>query len=548
MRYLLVCISLFIIFLSKASVCCALPAFPGAEGFGGQSVGGRGGQIIKVTNLNDNGPGSFREAVEANLRHHANDVYKYESLEAYLDRLDEGGHRIIIFDVSGIINLESDLLITIPYITIAGQTSPGGILVTGHQTTVKAHDVIIQHMRYRVGSHTIQNGADPETLDSFDIWGAGWGEDIDAYNIIIDHCSFSWGVDETFTISGGVQNTTVQWCIVSEGLSHAGHPKGEHSKGLMVSGKYGDGVSRATTVSLHHNYIAHNNGRSPLLYSPLGTIMTVDAVNNVSYNWKGGLSPHSGGSAKVNWKNNYMKQGNNSNDYSYEVAYANAIEPEPLIYVFNNIGSTRLSQSDPQWNAGVEWRNIMLDELYRTLTPWDSPEIDMTEMSYEYAIEILQDVGATKPCRDSVDERVVADFDNGTGQIIDDVVYPDDFPVFQNITPQNDSDNDGMPDEWESANGFDPNIDDSALDGDVDGYTNIEEYLQVLGGYIEEEQQGEVFDINNDGQVNILDVTLCANIITGTASGNADVNKDTLVNVQDVIAIVNNITIQFLKK
>ncbi len=533
MKNFFVCLLLLLI---SAGVCEAVPAFPGAEGFGAQAVGGRGGEVIKVTNLNDSGLGSFRDAVHVGTRHYANPDagYHYETMEAYLERLETLGHRIVVFEVSGIINLESDLIINVPFLTIAGQTSPGGILVAGSQTTVKSHDVIIQHMRFRVGSHRIKEGADPETLDSFDIWGAGWGEDIEAYNIIVDHCSFSWGVDETFTISGGVRNTTIQWCIISEGLSHAGHPKGEHSKGLLVSGKFGDGVSRPTDVSLHHNYIAHNSDRSPQVYSPEGTEMLVDVVNNVSYNWNGGLSPYSGGSSKVNWKNNYMKQGIDSNDYSFEVAYANEIDPEPLIYVFNNIGSTRLNQTEPQWNVGFEWRNQLLDSSFQSLTPWDAPAIEMTEMSYEYALEILQDAGATRPVRDSVDTRVIADFDAGTGAIIDDVIYPDDFPVFLDIEPPEDSDNDGMSDVWEATHGFSVGTDDSAQDADNDGYTNIEEYLHALG-------DGIGTDINNDGEVNVQDIILWVNIYLGTINGDADVNADGSENIQDCTVIVDKI-------
>lgn len=454
----------------------ALPAFPGAEGYGAQSMGGRGGQVIKVTNRNDSGSGSLREAVQAPRRHYANGSYQYEDLDVYIARLDETGHRMVVFEVSGIINLESTLMITYPYLTIAGQTSPGGILVTGYQTTVNAHDVVIQHMRFRVGSHRIADGADPETLDSFDILGQYWAT-VPAYNIIVDHCSFSWGVDETVTVSGGVLNTTIQWCIVSEGLSHAGHPKGEHSKGLLVSGKY----VNPSTVTLSHNYIAHNTARSPLIYAPEGVEMVVDAVNNVSYNWHGGISPQSGGAAKVNWVHNYAKQGESSNDYSFEVAHANLLTPAPQIYVLGNIGSTRMSQDEPQWNVGTGWRNELLSEAFRSMSPWASPAVATTPMSYDYAQEILESVGATKPVRDSVDARVVADFVPQTGSIIDDIVYPDDFPTFdESLRAPADLDGDGMADSWEQTLGLNTSEDDSRGDHDDDGYTNIEEYFYYL--------------------------------------------------------------------
>ena len=454
-----------------------IPAFPGAEGYGAKAIGGRGGRIVKVTNLNDSGPGSFREAVTSPPRHWVNpNLYVYEPEADFIQRLDDSGHRIVVFEVSGIINLESGLNINTPYLTIAGETSPGGILVTGYQTTITNHDVIMRHMRFRVGSHRMTDGADPETLDSFDILGKYWGG-INASNIMIDHCSFSWGVDETVTFSGGVTNTTIQWSVVSEGLSHAGHPKGEHSKGLLVSGKY----EHPNSVSIHHNYIAHNTARNPMIASPANVDTRVDVVNNVVYNWHGGLAPTSAGAAKINWDNNYAKQGVDSNSYSYEVILGDInVAPNPQLYVHGNIGSTRLSQSAPNWNVGFEWRNQLLDEAWRRLERWDAPIINSSEMSLAVANNILSQVGATAPMRDSVDKRVIADFDAGTGSIIDNIVFPDDFPVFQNLPAPVDSDNDGMADSWELEQELNVGINDSALDQDGNGYTNIEEYLHHL--------------------------------------------------------------------
>ncbi len=496
-------------------------AFPGAQGFGANTIGGRGGQVIKVTTLADSGPGSFREAVEAPARHRLNGDYQYESWNNYIARLEASGHRTIIFEVSGIINLESELTISYPFITIAGQTSPGGILVTGYQTTVNTWEVIIRHMRFRVGSHrilydrnsqgdiiyysqpqyafpptggvcagnvttsdngypcAIEGGADPEKLDAFDILGQYWATN-EAYNIIIDHCSFGWGVDETVTITGGVLNATIQWSIVSEGLRQAGHPKGERSMGLLVSGKY----VNPTTISLHHNYIAHNYYRTPLIASPDDVDTVADMVNNISYNWKGGMSPYSGGAAKVNWIHNYMKQGASSNSYSFEVSYHDQSPPAPMIFVEGNIGSTRLTQADPQWNVGDGWQNLLLSENYRTLTAWSAPAISTTEMSHDYALQILKDVGATVPVRDSDDSRVVADFAASTGSIIDNVSYPADFPVFQNLPAPTDSDNDGMPDLWEISNSLNPLVADN---NNImsSGYTAIEEYINGLANTIE---------------------------------------------------------------
>jgi len=494
-----------LIFLAGLSYGQSVPAFPGAEGFGAFSVGGRGGQVIKVTNLNDDGPGSLRSAVEAT------------------------GPRIVIFEVSGIINLESTLVIGNPYITIAGQTSPEGITVTGYQTTVNAHDVIIQHMRFRVGSHKVPDGADPETLDSFDILGNYWAPN-EAYNIMIDHCSFSWGVDETVTISGGVQNVTIQWSIISEGLSQAGHPKGQHSKGLLVSGKY----EYPNTVSIHHNYIAHNTDRNPMISSPEDVDTFADVVNNVVYDWYGCLPMISYNYARANWINNYAKSGPESNEFCYEFHHypdgcserndhPDCQSPIPLYYLEGNTGQKRTSQDQGEWEAaGYIYYDLPLDEGFRKMTPWSAPQVRATEMSYDYALEILDDVGANKPVRDEIDSRVITDFDFGTGRIVDDMdelsiinsdeSFPlDRFPAFTDTLALADSDDDGIADLWEEARELDTEVDDSVLDDDSDGYTNIEEYLHYLGGY-KESDCIHLADLDPcDGEISISELMLYIN-------------------------------------
>ena len=251
---------------------------------------------------------------------------------------------------------------------------------------------------------------------------------------------------KSFSITGGVTNTTVQWSIISEGLSNAGHPKGEHSKGLLLSGKY----VYPNTVSLHHNYIAHNTDRNPEIYSPVGVDTLADVVNNVAYNWKGGLSPGGGGPAKINWIYNYARQGINSNSYAFEVQHDPGGTPVPYLYVHGNIGSTRLSQSDPQWNVGSSWTSTLLSTAWKASSPWPAPAITTAEMSENVANCILTAVGATAPIRDSVDTRVVNDFAARTGTIIDNAKYPDDFPTFTNPAPPTDNDNDGMADSWET--------------------------------------------------------------------------------------------------
>ncbi|MGB4163259.1 MAG: pectate lyase, partial [Bacillota bacterium] len=195
----------------------AVPAFPGAEGFGMWTVGGRGGKVYVVTNLSDSGPGSLREAVEAS------------------------GPRIVVFAVSGTIHLKSRLTITNPYITIAGQTAPGdGITIADYDVVIRADEVILRHVRIRLGDRTRQE-ADALWIDG-------------AKNVIVDHVSTSWSVDECLSVSAS-DNVTVQWCFITESLLHSFHSKGAHGYGSLVRGEFG------SKYSFHHNLWAHHSGR-----------------------------------------------------------------------------------------------------------------------------------------------------------------------------------------------------------------------------------------------------------------------------------------------
>ncbi|MEN8140619.1 MAG: hypothetical protein ABFR97_05275 [Thermodesulfobacteriota bacterium] len=431
----------------------AITAFPGAEGFGANSIGGRGGTVIKVTNLNDSGSGSLRDAAR------------------------RSGARTIVFDVSGVIMLRSELLITNPFLTIAGETSPGGILVAGHPTTINTHDVIIRHMRFRTGS---SQPADPETLDSFRILGDTIpGGANDAYNIIIDHCSFSWGIDENFAISYNAHDITVQWSNVSEGLANAGHPKGQHSKGLLVSGKFGG----ADNVSLHHNFFAHNLDRNPRAGGPDGGFTEI--INNVSYNYPKGGGIVVGDNSSVNVIHNFLKRGPVTNiktgivDINYWDGPANISH---FIFLQGNISPIRPTQEGNEWIIADGGGPTILREDYRRATPWPASEVPVTIHTASSAMAecILSAVGATAPVRDSIDARNVASFFSGEDGIVNNVAYPGDYPRFTTSPPPTDSDNDGMPNGWETSNGLNPNSNDAAGDINKNGYTNIEEYLHYL--------------------------------------------------------------------
>lgn len=244
------------------------PAFPGAEGFGRYTTGGRGGKVIHVTNLNDNGKGSFRAACE------------------------ETGARTIVFDVAGTIHLETPLQLQNGNVTIAGQTAPGdGICIADNPFQIEANNVIIRYMRFRLGNKYVKE----ENADGWDGLGG-----MDKENIIVDHCSVSWSIDECLSIYG-VRNATVQWCIAAQSLQASGHSKGAHGYG----GNWG-----GSGVTYHHNLLAHHESRVPRLGPRYTTQLDerLDMRNNVFYNWAGN-GCYGGEAMNVNIVNNYYKPG-----------------------------------------------------------------------------------------------------------------------------------------------------------------------------------------------------------------------------------------------
>ena len=462
--------SILIILLCISTNVSALPAFPGAEGFGANSVGGRGGKVIKVTNLNDSGPGSLRAA------------------------LGTSGPRIIVFSVSGYINLESVIELRNPYITIAGQTSPGGIAVTGYPIRILTHDVIVTHMRFRRGSHR----GDVETAGESLFIG-------DGYNIIIDHCSLSWATDETMQVGsywGDVHGVTISWSIIAEGLQDP-HPEDNHGMGLLISDKFYD--VKPPEVSVHHSYIAHQRSRSPRL---VGDVL-VDYRNNVVYDWyhQTGAMIHKGAIdttklARANIVGNYNKRGPNANDAGCAGFFSSngALEGETVpaeaqnsVYVSDNRGCPRPLGTEDEWKVSKEWGSNMISKDYQRKTAWDMATeaqisgvpVTTTRMTEDYAVKILEDVGATAPARDSADARVVQEFIDGNGDLLKDVSYPNDFPTLSALPAPTDSDSDGMADSWELSRGLKASVNDAAGDDDGDGYTNIEEYLHYLAALVE---------------------------------------------------------------
>jgi len=444
----------FLLLGALLNVCNTLaaktPAFPGAEGFGASASGGRGGAVIYVTNLNDSGVGSLRSAINAS------------------------GPRTVIFRVGGTINLASSLAIQNPEITIAGQTAPGdgitlrlGELETGPALFVEAADVVIRHIRIRVGAASIGECC-RDAVTFFD------GAD----RAILDHVSLSWGTDETLNAWGTARNISVQRSIISESLLLASHSDDgvtflPHSKGAL----FGD---RANRISLHHNLLAHNNQRNPLINDNMGA--KYEHVNNVIYNYGDFASVFNGMSAetlRINHIGNLYIPGQASRLNRWEVG----VQPGSAtrIYVRDNIGPHRPSNELDEF--AIVGSNINFVEpaprSFQSTTPFTMSSFPITTQSVDDILNnVTQNVGATLPRQDSIDQRIIQEVLNGEGQIINDPSEVGGWIEAQGGTPYADSDQDGMADDWESANGLNPNrAADRNADRDDDGYTNLEEFL-----------------------------------------------------------------------
>ncbi len=436
-------------------------AFPGAGGFGKYATGGRGGKVVAVTNFNDDGEGSFRNALE-----------KFP-----------GEPLTVIFKVSGIIELLTKIQIKRSNLTIAGQTAPGdgiclknqSLILNGASSKGNHGNIIIRFIRSRPGG-TLKSG-----LYGFDMENC--------HDVIVDHCSFSWANEECAAMYD-TKNTTVQWCIVSEGLYNAGHMKGNRSYGGVWGGQY---------ASYHHNLIAHLNNRAIRFNGARAhdTIALIDYRNNVIYNWGntnaayGGEVNITGGVSQVNIVNNYYKPG--------------PAAPAELKFVHASFQKEN-SKGTGQWFANG---NIMGGD--KSLTKKNNRGIDLAEAGYpknaisenpflisvplpeQTAIdaynEILKYAGAMLPKRDAVDERIINETKTGTAigkgvygkpGIIDNALQVGGWPQYKTTTAPVDTDGDGMPDDWEKKNGLNNSDASDRNKIDADGYTMLEKYLNEL--------------------------------------------------------------------
>lgn len=412
-------------------------AFPGAEGYGRFTQGGRGGKILFVDNLNDDGPGSLREAVESK------------------------GARIVVFRVSGTIRLKSTLRIKNDRITIAGQSAPGdGICLRDQTVRIDADEVIIRFLRFRLGD---ESGVQEDALTGRK-----------HKNIILDHCSFSWSVDECLSLYTN-QDVTIQWCIISESLNNSIHQKGEHGYG---------GIWGGVRASFHHNLIAHHNSRNPR-FSGLtvsGDIPNrqLDFYNNVLYNWRGN-SVYGNEAGQANMVNNYYKAGPATPKSRRNRIMDPSLKPMGKLYVSGNYVEGYPEITKDNWDGGIH--TDFPDSVYAP-TPFDldPTQIDPAKKAYE---EVLRYAGASLS-RDAVDKRIAEEVRNGTATykgsknaypgIIDSQKDVGGWPTLNSLAYPKDHDDDGIPDKWEKKNGLNPNK------KEQDPYL-IEKYINSLVQY-----------------------------------------------------------------
>lgn len=461
-----------------------IPAFPGAWGGGMYSFGGRGGKVIVVTNLNDSGPGSFREACE------------------------QGGPRIVVFNVAGLIRIQAPLSIRAPYITIAGNTAPGdGVCIAGNTVQLDTHDVVVRHMRFRRGK--------TEAADRDDSFGGN-----PVGNIMIDHVSASWSLDENISMYRHMYrppgsdkdlklptvNVTIQNSISSESLNIYHHAFGSTIGGL--------------NSTFHHNLWACNTGRNP----SVGMYGDFTFVNNVLFNYRHRTVDGGDHMSLYNIINNYLKPGPGTPDtaIAYRLLKTESERSRTVVdnfgkaYVAGNVvaGHERITKDN--WDGGVQ-PDVRSNSLKTVLArvrvnePFKHAPLKIQSATEAYHY-VLANAGATLPRRDAVDERIIAEVRTGvipsiqiargsqekakfygyaqrfTDELAEQVKQgfitdPSEVGGWPDYagTPYKDSDADGLPDDWESTHGLNPkDASDATHDLNGDGYTNIEDFINGM--------------------------------------------------------------------
>jgi pectate lyase len=412
-----------------------IPAFPGAEGYGMFTTGGRGGEVYEVTNLNDSGPGSLRDAVSK-------------------------PNRTIVFRVSGNIELQSTLMMDQPNITIAGQTAPGeGICLKNYALRVNTRNIIVRYLRVRPGDQGRDRQVDGISMGPRG--GSDW---------IFDHCSVSWGIDENFSVYG-LPNVTVQWCIISEGLWRSNHPKQTHSMGGILNGH---------DMTMHHNIFISNNDRNPKFnIADWWPGQNTDFRNNVVYNWGARATwGGNGGSTLTNVVNNYYKAGSNSRSKSAFLTLEDATPGE--WFVSGNVVEGFEQITKDNWSGVTNATRAAKLNAIRVDKPFSAAPV-LTQSAADAYRMVLDHAGASFPKRDSVDTRVLREVAEGSGKIIDSPREVGGWPELKSDEPPVDNDRDGMADAWEQEAGLNPtDPEDRNADITGDGYTNLEKYLNSL--------------------------------------------------------------------
>lgn len=438
-------------------------AFPGAEGFGKYSTGGRGGKVFVITNLNDAGPGSFREAVTAKEK------------------------RIVVFAVSGTIHLNSRLNIA-SNVTIAGQSAPGdGICIADHPVILNGDNIIIRYLRFRMGDRYQNKGK---------VDGGGSDDALSGVrknNILIDHCSVSWSTDEVMSVYAG-DSSTIQWTIISEPLNYSYHfETGDtdfehHGFGGIWGGKH---------LTAHHNLFAHCNNRTPrfdgIRNSPQEN---VDYRNNVVFNW-GNNNIYAGEGGNYNIINNYFKSGPSTKEaVKYRIANPYSRVPDINFgkwFVQGNFVDGSPTVTSDNWQGVKMEKGTSVDVASSKLQnaiDIVTVETQSAQLAYEL---VLKNAGAVLPTRDTLDERIINDVINRTGRLIDvQGGYPhgthyektvNAWPVLKSKAGFADADQDGMPDHWETKQKLNPRDGSDASSFSLSkSYSNIEIYLNGITG------------------------------------------------------------------
>jgi len=494
---LLFSLSLLLMYASSQQL-----AFPGAEGYGKFATGGRGGQVVAVTNLQDTGVGSIRWALDQ----YVDTIYVFKDSANPSYPVTIYQPLTVVFKVSGTINLKSDLKIKRDNLTIAGQTAPcdgicftkRSVLFNGATTSQlfyfgpRRKNVIVRYLRFRPDVPLDTAGVPTGAFVTY-------GLDLENYeNVIIDHCSISWANEECLA-TYDCKNTSIQWCIVNEGLYNAHHIKGLRGYGGVWGGQF---------ASFQHNLLAHQNNRTPRWNGARAhdTIALVDYSNNVNYNWATSSAPYggdvevNGGIARLNIRNNYYKPGPATPGTHKLVRpdYSAAATGVGRFHVSGNIIEGDAARTNDNWLA-VDFALIPTasrdsarsDTVFTIAQP---VQLLTAQNAYD---TVLQAAGAIYPKRDTVDRRIVNETrtrtTSGVGTsnkpgIIDSAAAVGGLPAYRQCAGPEDTDHDGMPDEWEIENGLNPF---EAADRNItggDGYTMLEQYLNGITTYIQSHQ------------------------------------------------------------